>query len=129
VSEARPTHSASQSGAMSDQARVDEINLQLAALRAQISPLVEEREKLLSEQARLEYPDGPFTLHVWRHFAKYEDEYDRPLEALYAAEAIEGDGSGSTEKIVDRHGNVIYDLDGYPPERIAEGYPEVPDDL
>jgi hypothetical protein len=106
-----------------------EVREQIRALEAKLAPLREEREKLLSEQARLEYPDGPFVLHVWRHHHKYEEKYDRPLEALRAAGWIEDDGSGSTEKITDRHGSTIYDLDGYPYKRVAEGYPEIPDDL
>jgi hypothetical protein len=109
--------------------RLAEVRRQIAALEAQLAPLCEEREKLLSEQARLEYPDGPFVLHVWRHHCKHEEEYDRPLEALGIADSIEDAGSGSTERIVDRHGNTIYDLTSYPYKRVADGYPEIPDDL
>lgn len=110
-------------------ARIADIEGRISELNAQLRPLLVERDRLLSEQIRREYPDGPFRLVVWRHHVRYEDEYDEPISALRAADSIEDDGSGSTEAILDRHGAVIYDLDSYPWKRVADGYPEVPDDL
>lgn len=109
--------------------RLAELDQQIRALRDQLSPLIAERARLESEQAREDYPNGPFTLHVWRHGAKDEQEYDLPLVALRSADYIENEGSGSTEQITDRHGTMIYDLRGYPYRRVADGYPEIPDDL
>lgn len=115
--------------AMSDQDRIAEITRQLAEIDALRAPLAAERARLITEQARRDWPDGPFTLHYWHYGTADHDEYDTPLEALRAARGIEDYGTGSTVKITDRHGNEIYDLSRYPLERVADGYPEVPDDI
>jgi hypothetical protein len=87
------------------------------------------RLRLYVDETREQYPDGPFTLHWLRYSAPQRYSYDDPICALRSAMSIEGDGDGSTEKITDRHGTVIYDLKGYPPKRMADGYPDVPEDL
>jgi hypothetical protein len=109
--------------------RIAEISRQIAELDAQRAPLAAERARLITEQARRDWPAGPFTLHYWRYHSQYDQEFDTPLEALASARSIEDSGDGSTEKITDRHGTVIYDLTGYPPVRVVDSYPEVPDDL
>lgn len=109
--------------------RIAEIDETLKPIREQLHALTHERADLVSANHREDWPDGPFTLHYWRHRAPDTNEYDTPLEALYAAKAMEDDGSASTEKVTDRHGNVIYEPVGYSPERVADGYPEVPDDF
>jgi hypothetical protein len=109
--------------------RLAELNRQINALYADLRSLTAERSRLLSEQAREEWPDGPFTLHWWRYHGQMSDTYDEPLAAVRMARHIEDTGEGSTERITDRHGVTIYDLSSYPPKRVADGYPEVPDDL
>lgn len=109
--------------------RLAELDRLIADLDAQRRPLVAERSELHQQQARGQWPDGPFTLHYWRYHAELTSEHDEPLAALRHGDYIEGEGSGSTVKVTDRHGTVIYDMSGYPYKRVAEGYPEIPDDL
>jgi hypothetical protein len=108
--------------------RIAEIDEELKPIRERLHELSRERAELVTANEREDWPDGPFSLHYWRHGGKYTDEHDTPLEAVHAARFMEEDGSASTEKITDRHGNVIYEPVGFSAERVADGYPDAPDD-
>mgnify|MGYP001573480694 CR=1 FL=1 len=106
--------------------RLAEIEAELRPVYQRLSELTAERARLKTEAARERWPNGPFTLRYYRHHSPYDDKYDEPLEAVRAAEGMEDYGDAATQCIEDRHGHMIYDLTGYPPERVDDSYPEIP---
>lgn len=108
--------------------RLAEIEAELAQLRAQWNQLIKEKLALEKANAAEDWPDGPFTLHNWRHHSEDNRDYDEPLEAVRMAAAISDNGDGFPEKVTDRHGRTIYKLGMHPWKRVADGYPEMLED-
>lgn len=108
-------------------ARIDELTRQIAELDEQRRPLVDERARLRTEQAREDWPAGPFGLHYFQHGGRVLQEFDSPLGALGFAEYLTDTGDGYPDSIVDSHGTRIYAVENLVWKRLVDGYPEPPE--